>query len=249
MNWHRSPKALDHLASAYALGTLAGPARRRFEAVMRTHPHVARAAAEWEVRLHPMSQRLEPLNPSKVLWDRIEQRAFGGASGRAASAAAPLPWWRRLLAPIPAGALAMGLMLGAVLPSLLLPASDELADTQLPASYVGVLATADGRTGLIVSSLRQGKVMDVKQVQPVEVPAGQTLFLWVIDAKGAARAIGAVPQGNFVQVNLPQPSEALFATAVELAVSVEPVGSMPAAPSGAYVYRGLCGKLWRVKVP
>ncbi|HZE92602.1 MAG TPA: anti-sigma factor, partial [Rhizobacter sp.] len=101
----------------------------------------------------------------------------------------------------------------------------------------------------IVSSLRQGKVMDVKQVKPVAVPAGQTLFLWVIDAQGGTRAIGPVPPGNFVQVRLAQPSEALFATALELAVSVEPVGSSPAAPGGAYVYRGLCGKLWRMKAP
>jgi anti-sigma-K factor RskA len=249
MNWHQSPKALEHLASAYALGTLSGPARRRFEAVMRTHPHVARAVADWDARLQPMAQRLPPLDPSKLLWDRIEQRAFGRTPAPSAAAAAPMPWWRRLLAPIPAGALAMGLMLGAVLPSLLRPASDETADTQLPASYVGVLATADGRTGLIVSSLRQGTVMDVKQVKPVDMPAGQTLFLWAIDAKGTARAIGPVPQGGFVHVTLPQPSEALFATAVELAVSVEPTGSTPAAPSAAYVYRGLCGKLWRVKAP
>ena len=32
---------------------------------------------------------------------------------------------------------------------------------------------------------------------------------------------------------------------VELAVSLEPVGAQPATPSQPFVYRGLCGKLWR----
>ena len=89
--------------------------------------------------------------------------------------------------------------------------------------------------------------MDVKQVQPVAVAAGRTLFLWAITANGAVQAIGPVPQGSFVQVPLPETSEVLFANARELALTVEPAGSTPATPGGAYVYRGLCGKLWRVK--
>ena len=35
MDIHRHPERLDHLAAAYALGTLRGGARRRFEALAR----------------------------------------------------------------------------------------------------------------------------------------------------------------------------------------------------------------------
>ena len=61
--------------------------------------------------------------------------------------------------------------------------------------------------------------------------------------------IAALPPGGFVSLPLPKPAEALFQRAVELAVSLEPVGSAPARPAGAYVYRGLCGKLWPVPAP
>jgi anti-sigma-K factor RskA len=152
-------------------------------------------------------------------------------------------WW----APVPAGALAFGLALGLVLPmasQMMSPAT--LADTELPESYVGVLATREGRTGLIVSSLRRGVVMDVKRVAAVPVPAGQTLYLWALDAKGRPSPIGALPNGAFVRVPLAHAAETLFSQAVELAVSVQATGSAPSAPNGEFVYRGLCGKLWRV---
>ena len=89
----------------------------------------------------------------------------------------------------------------------------------------------------------------LEAIDPAAVNAGQTLFLWVIESDGSTRAVGAVPQGKFVQVALPKTSEQLFAKATELAVTVETIGSTPAAPSAPFVYRGLCGKLWRVAAP
>ena len=241
--WYQHPAAVDQLAGAYVLGTLQGRARRRFEAAMRTRPELAAAVASWTQRLGPMMTTLPPVEPSAAIWKSIAHRAGIALKAPPAKASA---WWLRWLAPIPAGALAMGLVVGTVAPMLWraqMGGSEQ--ETQLPASYVGVLATAQGQPGLIVSSLRQGKVVEIKQVAPVEVPAGSTLYLWRIDKAGAVSAIGPVPAGKFVRVDLAEPAEKVFFTAVELAVSVEPLGSSPVAPTQAFVYRGLCGKLWR----
>ena len=91
--WHQSEKAVEQLAAAYALGTLAGPARRRFESALRTHAHLASAVAAWDARLHPMAQRLAPVAPSPALWTRIEQRRV--------KAPAPVPLWKRWRAALP----------------------------------------------------------------------------------------------------------------------------------------------------
>ena len=261
MNWHQHPDLHDRLAAEYALGTLHGGARRRFEAVMQAHPDVARAAARWHERLAPMDADLPPLPAGDALWARIEQRAFGAASAEPAAPSASAGqrhrdapslgetvqrWWQRWLAPIPAGALALGLLLGLVGPGLWPLLQGERDESQLPESYIGVLSAADGRQGLIVSSLRRGRTVDLKQVQPAQVPAGQTLFLWTLDAQGVAQPVGPIPSGAFTHVPLDREADAMFARAVELGVSLEPVGTRPAQPSGAYVYRGLCGKMWRV---
>lgn len=314
MNWYHHPEVLRQLAGAYALGTLAGPARRRFEAVMRQHPAARQAVNEWNRRWAPVAQQLPPVPAGADLWARIEAQTLGAAPAQQAQpaaaaaanlrpqtppaaarqasaqpavampapsaatapvqapvpqrqrpAAAPPPTaWQRavqavvrgldaLLSPAPAFALAAGLLVGVLVPGQLLTGGAEPADpataTELPASYVGVLATADGRTGLIVSSLRRGLVLDIKRVQAVPVPAGQTLYLWTLDAQGRAQPVGAFEAGAFVRVGLPRPAEDLFAQAVELGVSLEPSGSAPTTPSGAFVYRGLCGKLWRLPPP
>ena len=254
MSIHRpSPELLDRLAAEYALGTMRGGARRRVARALATEPAWAQAVMAWQQRLLPLDEHVAPLPAGDALWSRIERQAFGG---QAAPTAAPAPgpvaavqrWWQRLLAPVPAGALALGLLMGSLGPGLWQQLQGD-AGTQLPESYVGVLATAEGKPGLIVSSLRRGRVVDFKQLAPVAVPPGQTLFLWSLDAKGVAQPIAALPAGRFVSLPLPQPAEALFQRAVELAVSLEATGSTPSQPSGAYVYRGLCGKLWPVAAP
>lgn len=248
MNYRR-PELRDRLASEYVLGTLHGRARARFQQLLRDDLELRDRVAFWERELTPMAAPLSVSAPSAKVWEGISARV----APRDRAAQAKPSWFARWFDLRSLGSVAAGLFLGVsatlIGPSLVGRDAAGLSETQLPESYVGVLATAEGRTGLIVSSRRQGKVMDVKRVLPVAVPDGKTLYLWVIEAGGKTRPIGAVPQGNFVQVPLAQTSEQLFGSATELALSIEPSGSAPPQPSGAFVYRGLCGKLWRVKTP
>lgn len=116
---------------------------------------------------------------------------------------------------------------------------------QLPQSYVGVLATQQGLPGLVVSSLRYGKTIDIKQVTAVAVPPGQALHLWRIDKNQQASWLGPIPPEKFGRLTIQETADQVFFTAVELAVSVEPSGTTPAQPSQPFVYRGLCGKIWK----
>ena len=248
MNYRR-PELRDRLASEYVLGTLQGRARSRFQQLLRDDLALRDRVAFWERELTPMASSLSVAAPSAKVWEGIAARV----APRDSAVLAPPGWFARWFGARSLGAVAAGLFLGIgatlIGPRLLGGGAGDLSESQLPESYVGVLATADGRTGMIVSSRRHGKVMDVKRVQPVPVAPGQTLYLWVIEASGTTRPVGPVPQGAFVQVSLAQTSEQLFASAAELALSVEPMGVAPAQPAGPFAYRGLCGKLWRVKAP
>jgi anti-sigma-K factor RskA len=241
MNWTQNPSAIDQLAAAYVAGTLRGPARRRFESAMQGRPALVAAVNDWSQRLAPLHRALPAQAPSAALWTRIAQ----ATTSSKAPAVAALSWWQRLLAPIPAGALALGLLMGMLVPVLWQAHADSQRGMALPDSYVGVLGTAQGQPGLIISSLRKGKVVDIKRVTPVELPPGQTLYLWRIDKAGVITAVAPLPDGPFTHLTLSEPAEQVFFPAVELAVSLEPVGTQPAAPTTPFVYRGLCGKLWR----
>lgn len=242
MNWYRHEDTVDRLASAYVLGTLTGRARQRFETAMGGQPGLQLAVTAWTRRLAPLLLALTPVQPSPQLWPAIARITLSPST-------TALPWWQRWLAPLPAGALALGLVLGTLVPWLwqAQKAASEGSQliAQLPASYVGVLATQGGKPGLIVSSLRHSRMVDIKQVTPMAVPAGSDLYLWRIDKAGVISPIGPLPQGPWVQVNLDQTAEQVFAQAQELAVSLEPLGSRPTAPGQGFVYRGLCAKLWK----
>ena len=243
MNWYQHQETVDRLAAAYVLGTLQGPARRRYEALLPRKTMLRLAVEDWTGRLAPMLTDLQPVEPSRALWQAVAERT--AVKGAMPDAAKTLPLWRRFFSAVPASALAMGVMLGVLAPTLwnAQPYGDQQA--QLPASYVGVLGTATGQPGLIVSSLRHGKFIDVKQVVAVPVPQGMQLHLWRIDAAGKLLPLGPIPAGKWVQVPLPEPAERLFSQAVELAVSVERADAKPLTPQQPFVYRGLCGKLWK----
>ena len=260
MRWQDSEQTLDALASEYVLGTLSGRARKRFESVMRSPTTAGRKAAgyvaSWQNHLSPIAAELKPVKPRNALWEQIDQATqarpvvkgerAAGHGAQSGSSNTWLGWLSKLFSPVPMGALAMGLMLGLLTPKLLGLVEGPSMTTQLPESYVGVLATREGDTGLIISSQRKGQILDVKRVAPVPVASGQTLYLWTLDAQGKAEPIGPFAQADFVSVALPKASEDLFFRAKELAVSSEPIGANPSQPSGTFLYRGLCGKLWRV---
>ncbi len=261
---------LDRLSAEHALGTMPLGARRRFEAWMARDLNVARAVARWHQRLLPLVLRLPPVPPPPSLWPRIDAQLFtppARAVGRA-GAGPTRRGWLRWLAPLPAGMLAAGLTMGLLGPTLWRAGGEgegggggDGDSAQLPQSYVGVLANAEGKPGLIVSSLRQGHVVDLKRLGPPSSPgssasapaeysgvaANRTLVLWWIGADGVPHAVAQVPDAPFAHVRLAAPSEQVFGRALELAVSHEAPGfalASTAAPTLPFVYRGLCGKLW-----
>lgn len=244
MNWYQHHSTVDRLAAAYTLGTLHGGARRRFEAVLAQKTLLRLAVDDWTLRLSPLLTTLPPLEPSRALWKAVEQRTT------VQTAPHPQALWRRLFSAIPAGALAMGVLMGVLMgvmgPILWNTQLSGEPQAQLPASYVGVLANGDGKPGLIVSSLRHGMSVDIKQVTPMVVPQGMQLYLWRIDAEGKASPLGPIPAGKWVQLPLQVPAEKIFSKAVELGVTLERADSAnPQTPQLPFVYRGLCGKLWK----
>ena len=85
------PNRADALAAQYVAGTLRGGARRRFEALLPSHPALRNAVQVWQARLMPLTAALEPVPPPAQVWQRIERRLWPAAESPVAA-----PWWRRL---------------------------------------------------------------------------------------------------------------------------------------------------------
>src|SRR6187402_2760550 len=86
MNLLNHPDLIDRLAAAYALGTLRGGARRRFEELARRSPAVRVSAQVWQERFMSITELQHAQVPGPNVWKRIENLI--GAEGRPAAAPA-----------------------------------------------------------------------------------------------------------------------------------------------------------------
>jgi len=228
------PERLERLAREYALGTLSGAARRRFERFLRRTPAALRAVGAWQERLAGLAGAVPAMQPSESVWKALERRLF-------ASSAAPRLW----------GLFTGGALAGALLCAVLLRLNPGLIGMEpeyeaLPASYVGLLSDTEGAPTVLASSRRHGRQLTVKLLQPLAVPPGSVAQLWALPKDGsAAFPVGVVPGTGSATVALADTSEKLFFNVSRLAVSIEAAPARAGdKPSGGFVLSGPCVKLW-----
>jgi len=234
------PERLDRLAREYALGTLQGAARRRFERLLREAPLTMRVVAHWQERLGVLAAGVPAVQPREQVWQGLQQRLF--AAPRRAGV------WQRLqglFAPRVLGGVLAGVLMAAVVLRLQPQWLDLEAHSEaLPQSYVGLLVSDAGQATLLASSRRHGRTITVKLLQPIDVPSGQVARLWALPRDGAPFLVGEVPAKGSATLGLPDSAEKLFFTVARLGVTIEPAGGDARAPVGPFVASGHCVKLW-----
>lgn len=240
------PERLQALAREYALGSMHGGARRRFERLLHESAAARRELATWQEHFATLATVVPPIAPRERVWRGIEQRL----GFQPAEAARP-SWWQRWLAPRAWSGVLAGALLAMVASTLLLQSNPgwighEPLREQLPPSYVGLLSDAAGQPALLLSSRRHGRVLTAKLLQPLTPPAGREAVLWAFPKDGGAPfRVGTITASTgSTQLPLADTSERLFSKVERLAVSFEAKGSTPAAPSTEPVLGGPCVKLW-----
>ena len=224
------PELADRLAAAYAAGTLRGPARRRFEALLPAHPCLRDATTGWEERLMPLTLALEPATPPARVWERIQARIDGpGATPVAARGGrfSVLGFWRGVAALASVAVLVLAVLLVARAP-VPPPVIVVLSATGAPA---GAVAPA-----VFVASISgDGRALVTRPLVEVGVRADRALELWAIPPGGAPRSLGVISSSG---VTVVQKAKALEGAGT-LAVTLEPPGGSPTgAPTGPVLYAG-----------
>lgn len=227
MDWGRRDRA-DRLASEYVLGTLRGPARRRFEALLASHPALRAAVVQWQARLEPLSAGIEPVAPPAQVWTRIESRLFPAG----AVDAAPAPWWQRLglwrgLSGLATAALVAALVVGQQPPPAQAPIVVVLGANPQVAQAV--------QARFVASLSPDGRALVLRPIDAPPLTAQQALELWAVPPSGAPRSLGLVKADGATTLL----REQLLRDTAAFAVSVEPAGgSTTGAPTGPIVSLG-----------
>lgn len=237
MNIGDNPALADKLAAEYALGTLRGGARRRFETWLRDDRRLRARVADWQGRLATLAELERPVTPPARVWAGIERRLHPAPAPSASSA----PWWQfwRTAAARPWGVLALAASAGLLVLAVRMTALNEAAAPQ----QIAALSDAQSHTALVVTAdTRRGK-LQVRVAADVHVPADRTLQLWAITQAGKPRSLGILPGNRSTDLTLD--ARATGPDVALLAISLEPKGGSPDpnGPTGPVLYKGSWARL------
>ncbi|MDH0864377.1 anti-sigma factor [Mitsuaria sp. GD03876] len=227
----------ERLAADYALGTLRGGARRRFERLMPAHPALALAAARWHARLQLLAGQVEAVEPPERVWAGIQARLFGSANEAPAATDGGAERMKRRGAQL---LLWRGISAGAIAASLVLAAMLSRPLPEAPPVVVVLRSTPEGLqlmpTGFVASVSADGRALVLKPLAPVTVDGAHALELWAVPKVGAPRSLGLIRAGEApTTVNR---ADLLLDTSA-FAVSLEPAGGSPTGkPTGPIVSAG-----------
>lgn len=252
MNLIRNPALIDQLAASYALGTLRGGARRRFEELARAHASVRAAALIWQGRMASVSELQAQQAPSPAVWKRIENLVQADKQAQAMQAARQAPtggtgsgWWASLglwRGATAAGAMAAvvavvtGLNLNTALNGQVQELSAKLASTP-EIRYVAVLADDKAAPAVLVTYDPKHSQLQLKHVGQFHPGPDKSLQLWALPQAGGPKSLGVLGEGTVIR--LPARSGEVN-NVPALALTLEPLGGVPAGsgPTGPVLFKG-----------
>ena len=255
MNITNNPTLMEQLAASYALGTLRGGARRRFEALARDNAALRVAALLWQSRMSSVAELQPQIAPSPAVWKRIEnlvnadKQAAAMKAARAQPAKAPaVGWWANL--GLWRGATAAGALSAVVavvtgmsastrvdqLSAQVAQLSGKLAATP-EIQYVAVLADDKSSASMLVTfDPKSGKLV-LKRVGGFKEQADKSLQLWALPPGAGPKSLGVLGSDAVVRLTATDRDVREVPT---LAISLEPKGGVPAGsgPSGPVLFKG-----------
>ncbi|MDB5937820.1 MAG: putative transrane protein [Polaromonas sp.] len=253
MNIQNNPSLMDQLAASYALGTLRGGARRRFEALARDNATLRAAALIWQGRLASVAELQPELVPSPAVWKRIENLVNADKEAKSMAAARRVPavsapasgWWASLglwRGATAAGAFAAviavvtGMNLNTRLSGQVKELSAKLSAT--PAiEYVAVLADDKANASILVTFDPNTKRLMLKRVGDFREQPDKSLELWALPPGQPAKSLGVMGEGAVVQLTA---ADSDIQRSPALAITLEPKGGVPpgTAATGPILFKG-----------
>lgn len=258
MNLMQHPELLERLATSYALGTLRGGARRRFETMAREHAPVRAAALIWQSRLSSLNELQVQVAPPAAVWTRIDNLVQGGKeqttmeatrAAHASTSTLPTPglaaWlqslllWRGLSL---AGAVATvaAVVLGVGMRQEMGTEISRL-QTQLQATpqieYVAVLADDKSAASMLVTFDAKTKKLTLQRVGAYQEAGDRSLQLWALPPSGGPKSLGVLGSDKLLRLTA---FEKDVHTVPTLAISLEPKGGVPSetGPTGPVLFKG-----------
>ncbi len=264
MNLTQNPSLIEQLAASYALGTLRGGARRRFEVLARSHATVRAAALVWQGRLSSLAELEPEVAPSPVVWQRIEnlinaekqaKRMEAARLQAAVAVPASASWWSSLslwrgASAVGATAALVAIVAGANLSTVNTRLGGQVASLggqvkdlagKLAAApeiqYVAVLADDKAAASMLVTFDPKSQKLILKRVGNYQEQPDKSLELWALPPTGGPKSLGVMGTDAVARLTA---ATADVREVPTLAITLEPKGGVPpgSGPTGPVLFKG-----------
>ena len=214
------------LAADYAIGLMPATARRRFESLLLDDAALRVELGHWQDALASLTGSLPERPVPAHVWAGIQARI----DPQVLHMPAKTPFWKRTRVLAAACAVVVALLVGV------------LYQRDIGVEYNATLVSAGQQPALQVRAFA-----DHLQVEPLALAAVEStrdLELWAIAPGGKPISLGLIPVAGKGRIQLSQAQQALLATPLTLAVSLEPRGGSPTGqPTGPVLYQGQLASL------
>lgn len=212
---------IDRLAAEYVVGSLHGPARRRFARLVRDRADARFAVWRWERHFNALARSLPPEPPSSRVWQSVQRRVLPKTRREENTGSRWAGSWLALPAALVAGWLAVTFWSP--------PAPDSIA----------VFADQDTQTLWVISADYDAQSLKAAAINAPAAAANTTYQLWLLPVEGQPQSLGLLPgPSQSTETLLPESVALDLEQSGQLAISVEPAGGSPTGlPTGPVVYQ------------
>ncbi|OQX15887.1 MAG: hypothetical protein BWK73_05760 [Thiothrix lacustris] len=230
MKRYQNPDIFEHLAMSYALGTLQGKARLRFEKLMSKHLYLRAVANAYQQQFAPLANLIPRETPPARVWNAISQQLQLGKT-----TVSPKSWFARMWSQVPLTAFAA--VIASVGTVLLLNLSHQ------PDIYMANLKTPVQQDKMMVAMVYHD-TMEIAFDMPVgalPVKGDMMPTVWCIhkDSSKKPMRMGTLTANADNRMPIDKETWQEMANISQFAISLEPMDKPPSdTPQGKVVFSG-----------
>ena len=232
MKRYQNPDIFEHLAMSYALGTLQGRARLRFEKLQAKHLYLRAVTDAYQQQFAPLAQMLPGEQPPARVWNAISRELNLSKQ----TTTQPAGWLARLRDYLPWSVAAFASVVASAMTVLLLTANSQ------PAAYMATMKSPEAAQMIVATVSRE--TMQVAFEMPagtLPTESGMTPTFWCIpkDKTMPLMRMGTLASNDGMTMSIDKKVWKEMAGVGEFAISMEPMDKPPAdKPMGKVVFNG-----------
>lgn len=224
---YQNPEVFEQLAIEYAVGSMQGRAKKRFETLMETHFYLQAVVDAYESKFATLVELLPDSQPSNQVWKNIDAHVQASTNKQKVKT----PWWQSNFFKQGFGMAAMALIVSAVL--LLNPM------TVTPTSYAAVLKS-DSNTAMAITKIEKSDMTLTVDIMKVKVADNMELTLWCHPKDGGMpMKMGTISKTGETKIKISKKEWQNMKDVGLLAISVEHKDSNTSIkPTGRILLKG-----------